>query len=58
MNLEEQAEPPAPPRQVLSIHWWGRRFRLPCPLAGYSFTASLVRGRRLRRLDSHRLLSR
>ena len=35
-----QAEPPAPPQLVLRFQRWGRRFRLPRPLAGDILTAS------------------
>jgi len=35
-----QAKPPAPPMQVACCQWWGRRFRLPRPLAADFFTAS------------------
>src|ERR1019366_10532413 len=32
------------PRQVVCLQRWGRRFRLPIPVAGNSFTASYGRG--------------
>ena len=38
-NPDAQAKPPAPPQQVLCFQRWGRRFRLPRPLAGDSLTA-------------------
>ena len=39
-NQNPQAKPPAPPMQVVCCQWWGRRFRLPRPLAADFYTAS------------------
>src|ERR1035441_5148140 len=38
-NRGSQAEPPAPPKEILCFEWWGRRFLLPSPIAGDFFTA-------------------
>src|ERR1035437_1633292 len=39
-NCSSQAKTPAPPTQVECLQRWGRRFRLPIPRVGNSFSAS------------------